>query len=337
MSKGNLFLGQGRGAVGDVVFTRVNGEQVARARNRHPKNPKTVIQLLQRVIMKTSALSYSMFRDITDHSFQGKQMGTENQSEYARLNVTAMRSQLAELINDNDAEEILSSTEFNFAGRNDALPVLREYIMSSGNLPPVTASEGRNGFEIPQFIAFEWDLSASGGAGPSYADFVAAFGLQQGDQMTFLFAYVDDTQDGPAIINFKYSRIILEPADGDMTKRIFAPISQGATDYSVWPETANPRNEGNIFINSTGQVVGRDNETEYVAGTRSTLAGFAVIVSRQSGGVWLRSRAVLTARSNEVGSGTSFDHGTAILADAIYSFMKDTSSTLYLNQAEAGV
>ena len=28
MSKGNLFLGFGRGKVGDVVFSRLNGEQV---------------------------------------------------------------------------------------------------------------------------------------------------------------------------------------------------------------------------------------------------------------------------------------------------------------------
>ena len=47
MSKGNLFLGFGRGKVGVVVFSRLNGEQVTRARNRSPRKPKYPLQLLQ--------------------------------------------------------------------------------------------------------------------------------------------------------------------------------------------------------------------------------------------------------------------------------------------------
>lgn len=46
--KGNLFLGMGRGSVGDVVFSRVNGQQTARARNRKPNNPRTQSQMVQR-------------------------------------------------------------------------------------------------------------------------------------------------------------------------------------------------------------------------------------------------------------------------------------------------
>lgn len=46
--KGNMFLGYARGSVGDVVFSRVNGQQTARARNRKPENPKTMSQMIQR-------------------------------------------------------------------------------------------------------------------------------------------------------------------------------------------------------------------------------------------------------------------------------------------------
>lgn len=46
--KGNMFLGYARGSVGDVVFSRVNGQQTARARNRKPENPKTLSQMIQR-------------------------------------------------------------------------------------------------------------------------------------------------------------------------------------------------------------------------------------------------------------------------------------------------
>lgn len=43
-----MFLGYARGSVGDVVFSRVNGQQTARARNRKPENPKTQSQMIQR-------------------------------------------------------------------------------------------------------------------------------------------------------------------------------------------------------------------------------------------------------------------------------------------------
>lgn len=49
MAKGNMLLGYSRGSVGDVVFTRTKGQQIARARNRNPKNPKTPAQMAQRV------------------------------------------------------------------------------------------------------------------------------------------------------------------------------------------------------------------------------------------------------------------------------------------------
>lgn len=49
MAKGNMLLGYSRGSVGDVVFTRTKGQQIARARNRNPKNPKTKAQMAQRI------------------------------------------------------------------------------------------------------------------------------------------------------------------------------------------------------------------------------------------------------------------------------------------------
>lgn len=43
-----MLLGYSRGSVGDVVMSRVKGQQVAKARNRKPANPKTNKQMLQR-------------------------------------------------------------------------------------------------------------------------------------------------------------------------------------------------------------------------------------------------------------------------------------------------
>lgn len=333
MSKGNLFLGQARGAVGDVVFTRVDGEQVTRSRNRHPKNPQTAIQLLQRVLMKTNSLAYSMFSDIADHSFQGKQQGTPNQSEFTRMNIAFMRQELAQLINDNDPEEIMNDQDTNYAGKDNTLPVLRPYIMSDGNLAPIICTADGHGFNIPAFTSLDWSTTPSG-SGPSYNELIQEMGLQRGDQLTFLFGYVDDTDDDASLVDFRYSRLILEPKDGDMTKSVFMPMTQGSA-ISVFNTTnGNDRNEGNIYINGSGAVLGFGSDTEYSPNTARALACFGVIVSRQNGGVWQRSRCQLYCRSNNGADALTNDHETATLGDAIYSFLTAASSSLYLNQAE---
>lgn len=51
MAKGNLLLGYGRGKVGSLVFSRRKGEQIIRARNTAPANPRTNAQLTQRMKM----------------------------------------------------------------------------------------------------------------------------------------------------------------------------------------------------------------------------------------------------------------------------------------------
>lgn len=45
MAKGNMILGYLRGAIGDIVFWRAKGQQMARARNRAPANPRTELQI----------------------------------------------------------------------------------------------------------------------------------------------------------------------------------------------------------------------------------------------------------------------------------------------------
>ena len=95
MAKGNLFQGMGRGKVGDVVFSRLNGEQLSRVRNRNPKNPNTNKQLYQRAIMATVMQAYSAGIVIFDHAFQGREIGAANQRRFISLNAKLLRSQVA--------------------------------------------------------------------------------------------------------------------------------------------------------------------------------------------------------------------------------------------------
>ena len=323
MSKGNLFLGYARGKVGDVVFSRQSGEQVARARNRAPKNPQSPLQMLQRVIMKTNSAAYSMLQNICNHSFQGRQEGTKNQSRFSELNVAAMRRQLAELINSGDPEEILTSTEYNFAGKYSSLAQIRSYVVSEGTIPSLAII----------FTGCSPALDAPGisqSTIPTYQQVVDALGLQQGDQLTFLCLTCDDRQNAETseFNSFRYARVILEPSDGDMSKP-FLVLGEHDEKTVYLPNAAN---EGTVFIyNGTTSLTFNVDGTEPQSGAQNTIAAAAVIASRLSGGVWTRSsQSLVLPADNAFG----VDHNIGYLYDAIYSFLTGTNSSLYLNQAE---
>lgn len=92
MAKGNLFLGQARGSVGDVTFYRMDGQQVSRARNRKPSNPNSYGQLVQRAVSATVARAYTVGKAIFDHSFQGKRVPSGCANRFRKVNMDLLRS-----------------------------------------------------------------------------------------------------------------------------------------------------------------------------------------------------------------------------------------------------
>lgn len=336
MSKGNMFLGHARGKVGDVVFSRQNGEQVTRTRNRHPRNPQTPLQLLQRVILKTTGAAYSAFREICDHSFQGLGTGTPNQSRFMQRNVELFRNILAEVINSGDTETILSDGHTNFNARNVMLPLVNPYLISEGTLPSIgytlSAVEGELKFDIEPINA------ASESHIPSYKELVDGLNLQAGDQLTFIAILHDDTDDpntmAAAITGFEYARIIIDPASGDDTTPFLSAAANGAVN------SPNEKNEGSVIFdaitsgNLTNLRVKSINGYTIAQNKTNAVIGVAIIVSRNVGGVWQRSTEKIQLFNME--GGHTWDFEDQMLGDAIYSYMKGTDSSLYLNQAETG-
>ena len=96
MAKGNLFNGLAHGSVGDVVFTRQNGEQISKLRNRRPRNPRSPGQLIQRAIMSTVWLAYKAGKDIFDHSFEHRSVGGATMNEFVSMNTKILRALVAE-------------------------------------------------------------------------------------------------------------------------------------------------------------------------------------------------------------------------------------------------
>lgn len=129
MSKGNPLLGYSRGKVGDLVLTRGEGQQIMRARNRSPRNPKTQKQMYQRAIMATVMQAYKAGLVIFDHSFQGKKVGLENMKQFLSINAKKLR---ANIISDLAANTVTSSV----VSPGAITPVPYSFRISEGTFSP---------------------------------------------------------------------------------------------------------------------------------------------------------------------------------------------------------
>lgn len=130
MAKGNMLQGMARGKVGDVVFSRLNGQQISRVRNRQPYNPRTNKQLIQRAIMAQVMLAYSAGKEIFNHSFQGKSVGSGCQREFMRLNAKYLRGIIANDLNNNVA---LASQQGRVVAPGATAPVASPLIIADGS------------------------------------------------------------------------------------------------------------------------------------------------------------------------------------------------------------
>lgn len=327
MGKGNLFLGFGRGSVGDITYYRAYGEQVFRGRNRHPANPQTTLQLLQRVVMLTAQHAYSFMSAICDHSFQGRRVGTMSQARFTALNVAKMRQGLADAI-----QEIITGAEptwygeSNYAAKGSFLPEFMPYIISEGSIGSLTKA-----WEAGAMV-LQLDNSITDAS--TYADFCQFWGLQRGDQLTFVQLTIDDSTVSGQFNGFQFARIILEPStEAGWTQ----PMLTGTGDFKTIANP-NPANEGSInfsFTDSDGLQFTFGQSATEPTGVEFSPAAFAVIVSRRVGDVWQRSTESLVLRPYTVGTGNlTYDHAADFLGDAIDSFKIKSGSALYLNQAE---
>lgn len=176
MGKGNLFLGYGRGKVGDIVFSRSNGNQVFRARNRNPRNPRTNKQLVQRAIMATIMHAYSAGREIFDHSFQGYSVGEGCQRRFMTLNLNALRSQLSVDFDNAVPEEALAKV----TAPGIATVVPNPYVISEGTMV-------NNLFALDSEFEPVWSLPQAN-EGETIAQYADRVGIVAGDIYTWVYS-----------------------------------------------------------------------------------------------------------------------------------------------------
>lgn len=304
MSKGNMLLGHARGKVGSLVFSRSNGKQVVRANAEVVKNPQTEKQMIQRIIMATVAQAYSRFQPICDHSWEGLQAGQKTMSAFISANLKLMRENIAAAVADNQSFDDIKA--FTPVGSNEYAS--NAYIIAKGKLPEILTS-----------FSGSTRAKMDGIAENTYAAVLAAYGLQRGDQLTFV------TTQGASGANmiFHFARVILDPmnADGSEADLSSPFIANGAINLP------NTRNEGSF------------NALEFATGSISwnfstqAVTGAAVIVSRQKAdGTYARSNATLQVND----PGILYERSLQECLDLVASGSIDTLSTMYLNNSGTG-
>lgn len=311
MAKGNMLLGQARGKIGDLVFSRNNGQQVVRARAAVVKNPQTESQIVQRIILNTVAQAYSKMIAIVDHSFEGVQVGQQTMSAFMSTNLNRLRR----TVSAHQQQQGSLNGIYSFTPLGSKELAINPFVVAVGSLNPIIPAAFANNNDGEPCVV----LNLPGApAELTYESFIEAFNLQRGDQVTFIQMTYDDVQG----VMFGYNRIILDPQDN---QGISAPLSSAlfVDDAVNYP---NERNNG-----SFARVMYSDGSLLFSVGSGAPVAS-AIIVSRQrSDGTWLRSNAALYV-TPDVALYGQYDLLSAL--NAFYSGGIDFASDYYLNNAD---
>lgn len=305
-----MLLGHARGKVGDLVFSRSNGQQVTRARAAVVKNPQTTAQMIQRIMLNTIAQAYSRFRPICDHSFEGVQEGQDSQSAFLSRNLKALRARVEAAVS--QGKDLYQVYGFTPIGSN--VFSIGAFVMSSGTLPAVNVTTVATG-QGKQFA------TASLG-GTTYGEIIGALGLQRGDQLTFMMI-IGLSGD---LRRFEYVRVILDPTNADGSS---APL---ATPFLVDGaiNLPSPRNTG-AFTSATLSSEGVFSFHLGLASYEALAAG--VIVSRKVGNSWLRSNCQLTIDEEEL---EISENSLQSCLDDFEEGTINTQSHMYLNNSGTG-
>lgn len=261
MAKSKGFFGLRSGSTKNFTFSELNGQQITKERVYKVKNPRTLQQMRQRMVMATVSAAYSYLKEISDHSFEGFGVGSPCMSEFMRLNLDALKEKAQ-----NDAAVVA----FNAYQDKNINPV--PFMVSKGSLNEIvpTIANGKLAWSTPKNDA---DTTTAEGI-------YAALGLNQGDMVTFILCGGDFISN--AALTFAPQPLAITRLHAD---------KQGAVSSLANAFTVESNNKGNINVafNLASNIVFEATCDKLVMG--------AVIISRKAADKWLRSNATMIVKT----------------------------------------
>ena len=271
-------------------------------------NRKTTLQTLQRIFIKVVGMAYSKFKELASHSFEGFASGYACMNRFKKLNLRYLRERASTL--QQYGQSLAQFYQFMPLESEKWTPFAA--IISQGSLPEVKVG-----------------IDAEGGHkayvnSPSrtYADFVNAWGLIRGDQVTFVTV---QKREGKYEVN--YARLILNPRNADGSG---APM----TTESVYSQGKFPcSNWKNQLKFSTFEF--DTDHFNFVLGRGGIVVAAGIIVSRKDrSGDWFRSNCQLAL--NEAGLGSDLCSLAEAVEKSYATAEIDMESEFYLNNAGDG-
>ena len=279
MAKGNMMLGYSRGSVGDVTFSRLKGQQIAKARNRNPNNPKTKTQMMQRSLFVSATKFYQQARaKFFKFAFEDKKYHESDFNAFMRHNVKNGTNMTQEAVQ-----------AYNY-------PALGLWALSKGSLQPFEQTAVGNTFRANTGIVVPQDYDIPTTVGALSATLIQSNRFQPGDMLTMVnygFTLVGAAEmpslaplNDDYMTYFTYKQMVINTDSTDaLTKYDLGVYVDGTTHV--------------LYITSTGEVY----DERYVA--------VCLIHSRQTANGLLVSDSVLLPSA-------LFDEAVKACADDAY-------------------
>lgn len=210
MATSKSFFGKRRGSTKNFTFAVFNGKQVTKEKAEQVKNPRTLAQMRNRMILTTSSAAYAAMKEIVDHSFQGYVYGLQNMSRFQSVNNKLLRANLQ-----------AATSQFAYANYGDARVLPGAYVISEGSLAPIPSAMFACAITGANSVAFTLQPGVT--AEQLTADAViAALGLQVGELATLCFLADCGTEMG---YKFGFIRLTVKAAGSVQL------TAQNLTDY----------------------------------------------------------------------------------------------------------
>lgn len=259
MAKSKGFFGLRSGSTKNFTFSELNGQQITKERVYKVKNPRTLQQMRQRMVMATVSAAYSYLKEICDHSFEGFGVGSPCMSEFMRLNLDALKAKAQ-----NDAAKVA----FNAYQDKNINPV--PFIVAKGSLDELHSTMSEKGVQV-SFAADVTNLTTA-------ESIYNALGIKAGDLITFI-SCSGSVKNENGVLLFAPDPLKIIRLRADKT----GAVSSIKNAFSV---------ESNSDDNNAIEFNNNHSELKIVQMVSNAYMG-AVIISRKAADKWLRSNATM--------------------------------------------
>lgn len=194
-----MMLGYSRGSVGDVTFSRLKGQQIAKARNRNPNNPKTKTQMMQRSLFVSATKFYQQARaKFFKFAFEDKKYHESDFNAFMRHNVKNGTNMTQEAVQ-----------AYNY-------PALGLWVLSKGSLEPFVQKSEGNYYKANTGIVVPSNYQVPTTVGQLSATLIQSNRFQVGDMLT--------------MVNYGFTRV------GEAPVPALAPLNDDYMTYFTYKQ-----------------------------------------------------------------------------------------------------